>query len=61
MLGWSREELARQAGREAEQAIEQLEGHGRRGRVKPFLEVLAVFSPEAEGCVFPGVRTLGGG
>mgnify|MGYP003617124646 FL=1 len=51
MLGWSREELARQAG-VAVQAIEQLEGHG---DVDDETRLILAFRLEAEGLVFfPG-------
>ena len=51
MLGWSREELARQAG-VAVQAIEKLEGHG---DVDDETRLILAFRLEAEGLVFfPG-------
>ncbi|WP_073523082.1 helix-turn-helix transcriptional regulator [Pseudomonas fluorescens] len=51
MLGWSREELARQAGVTV-QAIEQLEGHG---DVDDETRLILAFRLEAEGLVFfPG-------
>lgn len=51
MLGWSREELARQAG-VAVQAIEKLEGHG---DVDDQTRLILAFRLEAEGLVFfPG-------
>ncbi|AZE68779.1 hypothetical protein SAMN05216475_0479 [Pseudomonas synxantha] len=51
MLGWSREELARQAG-VAVEAIQQLEGHG---DIDDQTRLILAFRLEAEGLVFfPG-------
>ena len=51
MLGWSREELARQAG-VAVEAIQQLEGHG---AIDDQPRLILAFRLEAEGLVFfPG-------
>lgn len=51
MLGWSREELARQAG-VAVEAIQQLEGHG---DIDDQIRLILAFRLEAEGLVFfPG-------